>query len=112
MKLSKSSNHSKPWLKTNQIAESNALDLIEEENLPQMNFFKFCEEHGIRREFSATRTPQQNGVVERLNKMVQQMARAMLDESGTHATFWGEAAFAAVTIPNKKCPGKQHSDSS
>ncbi len=34
-------------------------------------FFDFCEEHGIRREFSTTRTPQQNGVVERMNRMVQ-----------------------------------------
>jgi len=52
-------------------------------------FLDFCEEHRIRREFSATRTPQQNGVVERMNRMVQQMARSMLDESGTPATFWG-----------------------
>ena len=29
------------------------------------------------------------------------MAPAMLDESGTPATFWGEAAFVAVTILNK-----------
>ena len=29
------------------------------------------------------------------------MARAMLDESGTPTTFWGEIAFAAVTILNK-----------
>jgi len=64
-------------------------------------FFDFCEEHGIRREFSTARTPQQNGVVERMNRMVIQMAHAMLDESGTPATFWGEAAFAAVTILNK-----------
>eukprot|EP00253_Pinus_taeda_P014520 PITA_14520 len=64
-------------------------------------FFYFCEEHGIRREFSATRTPKKNGVVERMNRMVQQMARAMLDESGTPVTFWGEAAFAAITIRNK-----------
>eukprot|EP00253_Pinus_taeda_P034332 PITA_34332 len=34
-------------------------------------FFDFCEEHGIRREFSTTRTPQQNGVVERMNRTVQ-----------------------------------------
>ena len=33
--------------------------------------------------------------------MVQQMARAMLDESGTPTTFWGEAAFTAVVILNK-----------
>jgi len=35
-------------------------------------FFDFCEEHGIRREFSIARTPQQNGVVERMNRTVQQ----------------------------------------
>ena len=64
-------------------------------------FFDFCEEHGIRREFFTTRTPHQNGVVERMNKIVQQMARTMLDESGTPATFWGEVAFFVVTILNK-----------
>eukprot|EP00253_Pinus_taeda_P016986 PITA_16986 len=52
-------------------------------------FFYFCEEHGIRREFSTARTPQQNGVVERMNRTIQQMACATLDESGTPATFWG-----------------------
>jgi len=50
-------------------------------------FFDFCEEHGIRREFSTSRTPQQNGVVERMNRMAQQMACAMLDESINPATF-------------------------
>jgi len=29
------------------------------------------------------------------------MAHAMLNESGTPTTFWGEAAFAAITILNK-----------
>jgi len=66
-----------------------------------MNFFDFCEEHGIRREFSTARTPQQNGVVERMNITVQKMARSMLDESGTPANFWGEATFVAVVILNK-----------
>eukprot|EP00253_Pinus_taeda_P020170 PITA_20170 len=64
-------------------------------------FFDFCEKHGIRREFSTTRNPQQNGVVERMNITVQQMAHAMLDESGTPANFLGEAAFAIVVILNK-----------
>eukprot|EP00253_Pinus_taeda_P029394 PITA_29394 len=36
-----------------------------------------------------------------MNRIVQQMARAMLDESGTPATFWGEAAHVAVVILNK-----------
>eukprot|EP00253_Pinus_taeda_P002463 PITA_02463 len=35
-----------------------------------------------------------------MNKTIQQMARPMLDESGTPTTFWGEAAFTAITILN------------
>lgn len=64
-------------------------------------FFDFCEEHGIKRQFSTARTPQQNGVVERMNITIQQMAHAMLDESGTPATFWSEVTFAAITILNQ-----------
>ena len=30
------------------------------------------------------------------------MALAMLDEFGTPATFWGEAAFSAITILNQE----------
>ena len=36
-----------------------------------------------------------------MNRIVQQMARAMLDESRTHDTFWGEATHTAVNILNK-----------
>ena len=75
-------------------------------------FFDFCEEHGIRMEFSTARTPQQNGVMERMNRTVQQMAHAMLDESGTPTTFRGEAAFVAVVSQQNKCRNEQHSNSS
>ena len=44
-------------------------------------FNDFCEIHGIKRQFWATKTPQQNGVVERKNKIVQEAARAMLNET-------------------------------
>eukprot|EP00253_Pinus_taeda_P018868 PITA_18868 len=64
-------------------------------------FFDLCEKHGIKRQLSTTRTPQQNGVVARMNKTIQQMVHSMLDESGTPATFWGEAAFTVVTILNQ-----------
>ena len=37
----------------------------------------FCTRLGISQEFSAPITPQQNGVVERKNKVIQEMARAM-----------------------------------
>ena len=40
----------------------------------------FLDEEGISHEFSATYTPQQNGVVERKNRTLSEMARTMLDE--------------------------------
>ena len=40
----------------------------------------FCDEHGIEHNFSAPRTPQQNGIVERKNRSLQEMSRTMLNE--------------------------------
>ena len=41
-------------------------------------FQSFCEKNGIKKEFSALKTPQQNGVVKRKNQVIQEMARVML----------------------------------
>jgi transposase InsO family protein len=43
-------------------------------------FNNYCDENGIKRHFSVTETPQQNGVVERKNITVMEMARTMLNE--------------------------------
>ena len=46
------------------------------------SFFKdFCFENGIFHNFSTPRTPQQNGVVEKKNRTLQEMARTFLCES-------------------------------
>ena len=42
------------------------------------HFDNFYNKHGIRHEFSAPKTPQHNGVVERKNRTLQEMARVML----------------------------------
>jgi transposase InsO family protein len=44
-------------------------------------FMDYCSSHGIKRQFSIARTPQQNGVVERKNMIVHEMARTMLMDS-------------------------------
>ena len=44
------------------------------------NFEEFCNELGIEHQFATPRTPQQNGVVERKNRSLQEMARSMLVE--------------------------------
>jgi transposase InsO family protein len=43
---------------------------------------EYCDGEDIKHEFSSTYTPQQNGVVERKNKTLITLARAMLDEYG------------------------------
>jgi transposase InsO family protein len=50
----------------------------------------FLEEDGIKHEFSSPYTPQQNGVVERNNRTLLNMARTMLDEYKTPDRFWVE----------------------
>ena len=42
------------------------------------SFEKFCNNLSISHEFSAPRTPQQNGVVERKNRVLQEVARVIL----------------------------------
>ena len=51
-------------------------------------FINYCEQHGIKRQYAAPRTPQQNGVVERKNRTMKEMARTMLDESKLLNRYW------------------------
>ena len=50
-------------------------------------FNQFCESHGIQRQFCAAKTPQQNVVLERKNRSVQEVARTMLLEANIVDTF-------------------------
>jgi transposase InsO family protein len=53
----------------------------------------FMGEEGIKHEFSAPCTPQQNGVVERKNRTIIEMARTMLDEFKSPHNFWGRSYY-------------------
>ena len=55
------------------------------------NVDTFLNKEGISHEFSATYTPEQNGVVERKNRTLIEMTRKMLDEYKTPKHFWAEA---------------------
>ena len=61
----------------------------------------FLEEEGIKHEFSSPYTPQQNGVVERKNRTLLDMARTMLDEYKTPDRFWAEAVNTACYAINQ-----------
>nr|GFB37160.1 putative ribonuclease H-like domain-containing protein [Tanacetum cinerariifolium] len=52
---------------------------------------QFCDMKGIKREFSFARTPYQNGVAERKNRILLEAARTMLVDSKLPTTFWEEA---------------------
>ncbi|KAL8157440.1 hypothetical protein AgCh_002223 [Apium graveolens] len=57
----------------------------------EKDFITFCKSRGVTHEFSAPRTPQQNGVVERKNRRLQETARTLLHESKLPRKFWAEA---------------------
>ena len=64
-------------------------------------FQEFCENHGYTHNFSSPRTPQQNGVVERKNRTLQEMARTMIQDYGLPLYFWAEATLTACYIINR-----------
>ncbi|KAI3732720.1 hypothetical protein L1987_63927 [Smallanthus sonchifolius] len=61
----------------------------------------FCESKGIERQYSAPRTPQQNGVAERRNRTLIESARSMLADSKLSLTFWAEAVSTACYVQNR-----------
>jgi transposase InsO family protein len=70
-------------------------------NNSQIEGFLEEEEEGIKHEFSFPYTPQQNGVVERKNRTLLDMASTMLDEYKTPNRFWAEAINTACYSINR-----------
>jgi transposase InsO family protein len=60
----------------------------------------FLDEEGIKYEFSAPYTPQQNGVGKRKNRTLIEMTRTMIDEYKTSDRFWAEAINTACYATN------------
>jgi transposase InsO family protein len=61
----------------------------------------YLDEEDIMQEFLATYTPQQNGVAERKNRTLIEMARTMLDEYKTFDRFWAKAVNTACHATNR-----------
>ena len=64
-------------------------------------FDNFCSKRGISHNFSCPRTPQQNGVVERKNRTLIEMARTMLNEYSLPTYFCVEAINTSCYILNR-----------
>ena len=66
-------------------------------------FDQFYEDEGIEHQTSVSYSPQQNGVSERKNKIVMEIARSMLKEKCLPKIFWAEAVYTVVYLLNW-CP--------
>ena len=62
---------------------------------------EFCGNEGIRQCFSAPRTPQQNGVVERKNRTLIESATTLLADAHLPISFWAEAVSTANYVLNR-----------
>ncbi|KAL8121576.1 hypothetical protein AgCh_018353 [Apium graveolens] len=62
---------------------------------------EFCKDKGIVQEFSAARTPQQNGVVERKNRTLVEDTRTMLQDANLPTSFWEEVVNIACYTQNR-----------
>nr|GFB41763.1 hypothetical protein [Tanacetum cinerariifolium] len=62
---------------------------------------KFFDEVGISQQFSVTRTPQQNGVVERRNRTLVEAARTMPTFANLPSFLWAEAIVTACFTQNR-----------
>ncbi|GMJ05590.1 hypothetical protein HRI_004228200 [Hibiscus trionum] len=68
-------------------------------------FEDFCKEHGIIHQLTVRYTPQQNGVAERKNRTILDMARSMIKGKHLPRNFWAEVVRCAVYLLNR-CPTK------
>ncbi|CAM8918128.1 unnamed protein product [Rhodiola kirilowii] len=92
------------WLKLIENKLSKKLVSIRTDNGTEFRnsqFISLCRTAGIDHNFSAPRTPQQNGVVERKNRTLEDMSRTMLIASGVPKGFWAEVVHAASYILNR-----------
>jgi len=64
-------------------------------------FKEFCATHEIRHPLTVPRSPQQNGVVERKNITILNMARSMLKARNMPKEFWAEVVSCAVYLSNR-----------
>ena len=61
----------------------------------------WLKEKGVSQEFTPPWTPQANGVAERMNRTLHEMARSMMQDSGLAGGSWGEVFLTASYLRNR-----------
>ena len=64
-------------------------------------FSDYLQKHIIQRQFTCRYTPQQNGVAERKNRHIAEVAQTLMSEKNVPHTYWAEAVSTAVYIMNR-----------
>ena len=64
-------------------------------------FENYLKSEGVKHELSVPKTPEQNGVAERLNRTLIEAVRGMLIQSKLPQKFWVEALSTAVHLHNR-----------
>ena len=76
------------------LRQDNAKEFLSEQ------FKMYCLDAGIVQEKTIPETPQQNGLAERCNRTLLEMARCLLIDSGLPKMMWGAAILHATRIKN------------
>ena len=85
------------------IAEHGVPQILRSDNgteYTSKDFRRLCVENKIKQEFTVPETPEQNGLAERFNRTVVEMARCMLIESGLPKSYWVRALDTAAQVRN------------
>nr|KAJ0190081.1 hypothetical protein LSAT_V11C800430260 [Lactuca sativa] len=69
---------------------------------------EFCDHKGIGQNFSAPRTPQQNGVAERRNRTLIEAGRTLMIHAGLPMSFWAEAVNTTCFTRNRSLIHRIH----
>ena len=64
-------------------------------------FKGYLKDNGIKHDLTIPKSPQQNGVAERMNRTLVEMVRCMLADAQVPKTFWVEALSTACYIRNR-----------
>ena len=64
-------------------------------------FNEYCAAQGIRMEKTIPRTPQQNGMAERMNRTLNERTRSIRLHAGLPKTFWANAVSTAAYLINR-----------
>lgn len=71
-------------------------------------FKKYLLDNGIKHQTTVPYNPQQNGVVERMNRTILNIVRFMMFFNNVKLMFWGEAVLCAIYINNRSPSAALH----